>query len=155
MSFGLRVVVVLVVGATVLSAACGGGDAGGGRVTLTEDGCTYEGDETPPSTETFEAEAENQSSKLGAFEVWRIDEGKTFADVDAFVESARQRLADGLEVLGPPVELLTQMTRAMAAPGESAMLVATVGPGQYVISCAHEHPPTAVFLAPTPLEVTE
>ena len=41
---------------------------------------------------TFEAELENKSSKLGAFEIAKIGPGGTFATVKAYVETERQRL---------------------------------------------------------------
>lgn len=155
MIFGTRAIVTLVaIVTTVLLAACGGGDAGSASLTLTDDDCTYEGNESPPATQTFSAELENQSSKLGAFEIARIDAGGTFADVEAYVESERRRLAESFEIVGPPA-FLTLMTRAAVPPSDGGMLVATLRPGEYVLWCAHEHPPTAVFLVTPPLEVSE
>jgi hypothetical protein len=153
--FGTRTIVTLATFVTtLLLAACGGGDAGSARLTLTDDECTYEGDESPAATQTFEAELENQSSKLGAFEIARIDAGGTFADVEAYVEAERQRLEDGLEILGPPA-YLTLGARAEVPAGESGMLVSTVTSGEWVLWCAQEHPPTALFLVTPPLEVSE
>ena len=152
--FGRHAIVVLAVFATtVLLAACGGGGADSARLTLTDADCTYEGDETPPATQTFEAELENQSSKLGAFEIARIDAGGTFADVEAYVEAERQRLEDGLEIVGPPA-YLTLGARVQVPAGESGMLVSTVTSGEWVLWCAHDHPPTALFLIAPPLEVS-
>ena len=153
MGFGVRVAVTLAFVTTVLLAACGGG-AGSARLTLTDDDCTYEGDETPQATQTFEVEVVNQSSKLGAFEIGRIDAGGTFADVEAYVESERQRLEAGLEILGPPA-YMTLGARAEVPAGESGMLVSTVTPGEWVLWCAHGHPPTALFLITPPLEISE
>lgn len=147
------IVILATCATTVLLAACGGGDAGSARLTLTDDDCTYEGDETPPATQTFEAEVENQSSKLGAFEIARIDVGGTFADVEAYVEGERQRLEDGLEIVGPPA-YLTLGARAQVNAGESGTLVSTVASGEWVLWCAHEHPPTALFLITPPLKVS-
>ena len=138
---------------TLLLSACGGGDSGISGITLTDDTCTYEGDQTAPETQTFEAELANMSSKLGTFEIARIDEGGTFADVEAYVEMERQRLEDGLEIAGPPA-FLTQGARAEVPAGETGMLVATVTQGEYVLWCAQEHPPTAVFLITPALGVT-
>ena len=153
--FGTRTVVTLPTFVTiVLLAACGGSDAGSARLTLTDDDCTYAGDETPSATQTFSAELENQSSRLGAFELAKIDAGSRFADVEAYVESEQQRLEEDLGIVGAPA-FLTLMTRAVVAAGESGMLVADVRPGEYVLWCAHEHPPTAVFLVTPPLEVSE
>ena len=68
-------VVVLV--ATASAVACGGGGNGTNRLTLTDDSCAYEGDQTPSATKAFEAEVANKSSKLGAFEIAKIDPGHT------------------------------------------------------------------------------
>jgi hypothetical protein len=140
--------------ATVLLTACGGGDGGGNRLTLTDDSCTYEGDDAPSATQTFEAALDNQSSKLGAFEIARIESGGTFADVEAYVDMERQRLEQGLQIAGPPT-YLTLGARAQVSAGESGTLVATVTQGAYVLWCAQEHPPTALFLIAPSLEVSD
>jgi hypothetical protein len=121
------------------------------RLRLTDTECTYEGDTTFSSTDTFEAEVVNESSKLGAFEIAKLDEGHTFAEVEAYVASERQRIAKG-EFTGPPI-WMTLGERAQLEPGETGMLVSTVTPGTWVLWCAQEHPPTALFLLPA-LELT-
>jgi hypothetical protein len=150
------VAVVLAASATiVLLAACGGGDGSSEmRLTLTDDDCTYQGDKTPPATQTFEAELENQSSKLGAFEIARIDAGHSFAEVEAYVKEQKRRLEEGLEIVRPPA-YMTLGARAVVPSGESGMLVSTVTSGQWVLWCAHDDPPTAVFLITRSLEVSE
>jgi hypothetical protein len=123
------------------------------RLLLTDTECTYEGDTTFSSTEAFEAEVVNESSKLGAFEIAKLDEGHTFAEVEAYVESERQRVAEGLEIVGPPT-YMTPGERAQLEPGETGLLVSTVTPGTWVLWCLHEHPPTAFFLITPALELT-
>jgi hypothetical protein len=129
----------------VLTACGGGGGGDGSRLVLTDDTCTYEGDATPPASETFEAELENRSSKLGAFEIAKLDPGIAFSEVEAYVESERERLADGLQIAGPP-SYMTLGARAQVPAGEKGMLVSAVTPGTWVLWCAQEHPPTALFL---------
>ena len=82
---GRRVAVTLAAtGTAVLPAACGGGDAGGEmRLTLTDAGCTYEGDETPAAG-MLTIEVENQSSKEGAFALGSIAAGSTIDDLEAY-----------------------------------------------------------------------
>lgn len=46
------------------------------RLTLTEDGCTYEGPETQ-ATGSFTAEVENESSTYGAFKIGELAEGSS------------------------------------------------------------------------------
>ena len=137
-----------------LLAGCGGAGAASARLTLTNNDCTYDGDETPPATQTFEVEFVNQSSKLGAFEIARIDAGGAFADVEAYVESERQRLEEGPEIIGPPAYLIPG-ARAQGLAGECGTLVSTVTSGEWVLWCAHDHPPTALFLITPPLEISD
>jgi hypothetical protein len=143
----------IVAAAAVALVGCGGDDATTQRLTLTDDGCAYEGAPAVSSTETFEAEVVNESSELGAFEIAKLDDGHTFAEVEAYVESERQRIADGLEIAGPPL-FVTLGARAQTASGESGTLVSTVTPGTWVLWCAQNHPPTALFLISPPLEIS-
>lgn len=124
------------------------------RIVLTDDGCTYEGD-TTLAVGPFSAEWENQTSKLGAFELARIDPGKTFTDVEIYVASEQKRLDQGQEILGPPT-WFDQVVRGGGQAGESGTLLsgAPLTAGEYVLWCASEHPPSALYLV-TSLEVSE
>jgi hypothetical protein len=137
--------------ALLLLPGCGG-DAGDARLTLTDDTCTYDGDETPPATAVFHADLENRSSRLGAFQLARIDEGRAFAEVEAYVETERRRLEKGLQMAGPP-SFLTPMARTDIAPGATGVLVADLRPGTYFLWCAQDHPPTAGLMTARPLRV--
>ena len=106
---------------------------------------------TLSSAETFEAEVVNESSRLGAFDIARLDEEHAFAEVEAYVASERKRMAKG-EFTGPPI-WMTLGERAQLEPGQMGMLVSAVTPGTWVLWCAQEHPPTALFLMPA-LELT-
>ena len=79
MALGARAIALVALATTLLLAGWGGEDGVGNRLTLTDDTCTYEGETSPSALETFEADLENQSSKLGAFEIARIEIGGTFA----------------------------------------------------------------------------
>ena len=114
--------------ATAFAVSCGGGGNGTNRLTLTDDSCNYEGDQTPSASETFEAEVVNKSSKLGAFEIAKIDPGHTFDEVESYVESQQQRIADGLAFVPPPI-YMTLGERAQIESGETGMLVSTVTTG--------------------------
>ena len=78
---------VVVLAATAVAVSCGGGGSGTNQLTLTDDSCSFKGDQTPSATKTYEADVVNQSSKLGAFEIAKIDPGHTFDEVKAYVES--------------------------------------------------------------------
>ncbi len=138
--------------ATVLLGGCGGGDAGSEmRLTLTDDGCTYEGDETPASG-AFTVEVENRTSKDAAFALAGIAAGATIDDFEAYLENVQQQLQQGKGLLDPPV-FWSQVVRVGVASGASSLLPADVAAGTYVLTCFIDDPPTAVYLG-TPLEVS-
>jgi hypothetical protein len=160
---------IAVLAATTFAVACGGGGNGANRLTLTDDSCAYEGDETPSAAETFEAEVVNESSKLGAFEIVKIDPGHTFAEVRSYVESERQRIADGLAYLPPPSGM-GLVNRAEIRSGDTRMLATMVTTGMWVLWCLQEQvpqlrldsehwkrtaPPTKLFLIEPALEVSD
>jgi len=76
-------------GVSITQAPSTEGTAGAMRLTLTDDGCTYEGAESLPSG-TFTAEVENQTEYFGAFAVAGVAEGSTIADLEAFVAQSQQ-----------------------------------------------------------------
>ena len=118
MTFGRRAAVLLAAFVTAVPlAACGGGGDGDGatssvagdagdemRLTLTEDGCTYEGPETQ-ATGSFTAEVENESSTYGAFEVGEIADGSTLADLDAYIAEESAALGRDAGARRPSVVL--------------------------------------------------
>jgi hypothetical protein len=129
------------------------GGNGANRLTLTDDSCAFEGNETPSATETFEAEVVNKSSKLGAFEIAKIDPGHTFDEVKSYVKSQQQRIADGLAFVAPPI-WMTLGERAQIESGQTGKLVSSVTTGTWVLWCAQEHPPTKLFLIEPALEIS-
>lgn len=155
MTFGRRAAVLLAAFVTaVLLAACGGGGGGGDgatssvagdagdemRLTLTEDGCTYEGPETQ-ATGSFTAEVENESSTYGAFEIGEIAEGSTLADLDAYIAEEQQRWDETQELRGPPA-FYTQVVRVGVDAGASSKLPVEVEPGTYALTCFNDDLPT-------------
>jgi hypothetical protein len=137
--------------AAALLAACGG-DGGEMRLTLTDEGCTYEGDETPAAG-MFTIEVENQSSKEGAFALGRIAANGTIGDLEAYVDKEMRRIGSGMEILGAPA-FYSQVVRVGAGPGTSSLLPADVGVGTYALTCFNDPPLTALYVAGA-LEVTK
>jgi hypothetical protein len=115
------------------------------RLTLTDAGCTYEGDATP-SAGMFTIEVENESSKEGAFALGRIAAGSTIDDLEAYVDEERQRIRQGAEILGAPA-FYSQVVRVGAAPGASSLLPADVVAGTYALTCFNDPPLTAIYVA--------
>lgn len=150
----MRAAVILAAFVTaVLLAACGGSDASSEmRLTLTDEDCTYEGDETLAAG-AFTVEVENKSSKDGAFSLAGLTAGSTTDDFAAYVEKVQQQLQQGKRLLDPPA-FYSQVVRVGVASGASSRLPADVAAGTYVLTCFIEDPPTSVYLG-TPLEVSE
>ena len=76
----------LLLSTAVLATGCGGSDTM--RVTLTDDGCTYEGDTTPAPGD-FNIKVENKTSRWANFTLSALPAGKTVEDVRHAVERAR------------------------------------------------------------------
>lgn len=84
MSFGTRTAVALAALITsVPLAACGGGDDSQMRPTLTDDGCTYRGDETAAAGR-FTIEVENQTGHGASFSLERLAKEITTDDLEPY-----------------------------------------------------------------------
>ncbi|HYM63676.1 MAG TPA: hypothetical protein VES61_03260 [Gaiellaceae bacterium] len=155
MTFGMRVAVTLAAFVTTVPlAACGSGDAGSEmRLTLTDDDCIYEGDETPAAG-MFTVEVENQTSNSGAFALAAIAEGATMDDLEAFLEKARQQFQQGGGLPDPPA-FYSQVVRVGAGAGTNSLLPADVPAGTYALTCFIDDPPTWRGYLAEQLDVTE
>jgi len=171
-TFGIRVAVTLAAFVTtVLLTACTGGDATGEgdeepppstetlkpgsamRLTLTDDDCTYEGDDTLTSG-AFTAEVENQTGYFGAFALAAIAEGSTIDDLEPFLEKARQQFQQSGTLPDPPA-FYEQVVRVGVDAGASSLLPADLPAGTYALMCFIDDLPTwRVYLA-AQLDVTE
>lgn len=123
------------------------------RLVLTDDGCTYEGNETPEAG-AFTVDVENQSSVDGAFALAAIAEGSTIDDLEPFLEKARRQFQRSGTLPDPPA-FYSQVVRVGVASGTSSLLPADVAAGTYALTCFNDDAPTwRVFLAGQ-LDVTE
>ena len=154
MDLPLRSLVVTLSGiaTAVLLAGCGNDTGGSMRLTLTDAGCTYEGNKTPAAG-MFTIEVQNDSSKEGAFALGKIAAGSTVGDLDAYVEEERRRIQHENEIAGAPA-FYSQVVRVGAAPGAGSALPADVGAGTYALTCFNDPPLTALYVAGQ-LDVTE
>jgi hypothetical protein len=116
------------------------------RVTLTDDGCTYEGD-TTPAPGPFDIEVENKTSHWVNFTLSALPAGKTIEDV---------RHGKGLPMRGAG--------GARTGPHETSVIPVNESSGRFVIGCwvhnsavaaQSENPgrPAAFYLVPVELEV--
>ncbi len=85
----------VVLAGTVGLLGCGGDDGGTMRATLTDDGCTYEGD-TTPAAGVFSIEVRNETR------LYELADGATIEDIAPAYEKAQARVrADGSATRGP------------------------------------------------------
>jgi hypothetical protein len=134
---GLRVplVAALVVSVALLAlAACGGDDDGSMRATLTDEGCTYEGDKTPPAG-MFTIDVENQTDFFGAFAVASLAGSTTVEDdLRPYLEQAQQTFEETGNLPDIPA-YYEQVARGAAQAGESTFLDLDLEPGRYALVC--------------------
>ena len=77
-------VALLTAAVSLVPMACGGDEAAM-RATLTNDGCTYDGD-TSPTAGMFTIEVENQTEFSGSFVLLSLAEGSTVDDLQPALE---------------------------------------------------------------------
>ena len=123
------------------------------RLTLTEDGCAYDGPGGVPA-EPFTADLENRSSAYGAFVVGELAEGSKIADLEAYLEKEQQRWDETQELRGPP-DYFTQAVRVGVAAGDVGLLPVDVEAGTYALACFNDDLPIWRAYVAGQLEVIE
>ena len=123
------------------------------RATLTDVGCTYEGDETPAAG-MFTVEVENQTASFGAFALAALAEGSTIDDLKPFVQTAQQTFQESGNLPDPPA-FYSQVVRVGVEAGESSLLPADVPAGTYALMCFIDDLPTWNAHVAGQLDVTE
>ena len=143
MTLGRRFVVSLVALAMAgVAAGCGGaGDNTGEvmRVTLTGDGCRYQGDRTP-APGLFTIEVRNESSERAHFELIELPAGTTLNDVEGWFDEARQRY----EQTGTysVQHHITWVSVTLVEPHASSELPGNASTGRFAVLChASNGPP--------------
>jgi hypothetical protein len=116
------------------------------RAVLTDDGCTYQGDDEPgPGALTVVVE--NQSAVDGAFALAGIAEAATIDHLKKYMSDERQRHEQGIQLRGPPA-FYSQVVRVAVAAGTSSQLPAQLAAGRYALMCFNDDPPIwRVYLA--------
>ena len=146
---GLLITTGLLLSTAALATGCGGG-SDTMRVTLTDDGCTYEGD-TTAAPGPFNIEVENKTSHFGNIILSALPAGKNLEDVQHAVE---QGTAIKMRGVGD----------VRTGPGETSLLFVNESRGRFVFGCwVHTSaaaaqsdfpPPAAAFyVVPVELEV--
>jgi hypothetical protein len=129
-AIGTRVAATLAAGlCTVPLAACGGSDDSPLRATLTDDGCTYEGDNTVAAGR-FTIEVEDRTGHGGHFVLKAI--------ATAFTSDTIKPIVDNPGPAGPEIASLFKDEPVFSSDvhsDTSAILLADAPAGSYVLMC--------------------
>ncbi len=146
--------VALVTAAVSLVPMACGGDGAAMHATLTNDGCTYDGD-TSPTAGILTIEVENQTEFSGAFGLVSLDEGSTEDDLQSALDKyPRQFEKNG--TLPKPPDFYALRGRSGVEAGASGPLSADVLAGTYAVVCfVDDKLPTKHIYIAKQLDVTE
>ena len=155
MSLGVRAAVAIVtLIAVMLLASCSGDGGRSLRATLTDDGCTYEGD-TSPDAGTFTIDVENTTKFFGAFALARLSDGKTINDLQPYLEKARRQFATSGTLPAPPFPgFYEQVVRSGVEAGQDGDLQADLPAGTYALMCFADNLPMWRVYRAAQLDVT-
>lgn len=152
----------LLLSTAVLATGCGGGGSDTMRVTLTDDGCAYEGD-TTPAPGIFDIEVENKTSHYANFTMSALLPGTNVEDLQHAVEQATRAIEQGKEP-GPGLRVGRGVGGARTGPHETKVIRVNESSGRFVIACwvhnsaaaaqsDYPGPPAALYVVPAELEV--
>jgi hypothetical protein len=146
-------IALLTAAVSLVPMACGGDEAAM-HATLTNDGCTYDGD-TSPTGGILTIEVENQTEFSGAFGLVSLAEGSTVDDLQSALDQyPRQFEKDG--TLPEPPDFYALWGRSDVEAGTSGPLAADVPAGTYVVVCfVDDDLPTKHVYIAEQLNVTE
>jgi hypothetical protein len=143
--------VALVTAAVSLVPMACGGDEAAMRATLTNDGCTYDGD-TSPTAGMFTIEVENQTEFSGSFALLSLAEGSTVDDLQrALDQYPRQFERDGTLPEPPDYKFLV---RSDVEAGATSALPADVSAGTCAVVCFVDDVPIEQVYIAEQLDVT-
>lgn len=145
-------IALLTVVVSLVPMACGGDEAAM-RATLSDDGCTYDGD-TSPTAGMFTIEVENETEFSGRFVLLSLAEGSTVDDLQpALDEYPRQFEKDGTLPQPPDYQFLA---RSDVEAGATSALPADVPAGTYAVVCfVDDDLPTEQIYIAEQLDVAE
>ena len=155
MSRGVRAAVALVTVTAVMPlASCGGGGGNSLRATLTDDGCTYEGD-TSPAAGRFTIDFANKTEFFAAVALARLSDGKTIDDLQPYLEKAGREFAKTGTLPAPPFpDFYEQVVRWGVEAGQNGDLAADVPAGTYALMCFADNLPMWRVYRAAQLDVT-
>jgi hypothetical protein len=125
-----------------------------GTITLTDDGCTWEGNPGSMRAGRVSIAASNETDDYGVFILHRLHPDRTFEEGRALIASIQEALKTGAEW---PDAVSDAIDEGAAAAGASGDIAAVTTAGTYGVVCSANTSPTGdilrVFLV-GPLEVT-
>jgi hypothetical protein len=133
------------VAASGCAAGCGGDGADVMRATLTDKGCTYEGD-TTPSPGLFTIQVRNETEHVANFSLWELAEGAKAKEIEpSYAQALREFEQTGRANLTPPqlkrtISVTTVGPGTAGRPGAASELPANESTGRYVVVCAVHAP---------------
>jgi hypothetical protein len=125
-------VVALSTGSVVT--ACGGNGEHPKRVTLTDEGCSYEG-KTTLTPGLFTVEARNETGHFAEFAIWELAKGVQLEDVGPAFEQAR-RYYERKGYWPRISELKRAASWAAVNPRASSELPVNESAGRFVLYCS-------------------
>jgi hypothetical protein len=106
-----------------------------GTVTLMWDGCGLDAPDTTVTGTSVLVTAVNQTEYQGAFDMWRINNDRTYQDLVDHVAAEVEAASAGRPVLGHPGFVTNNLSSGIVAAGASARIEGRVTPGTYAIVC--------------------
>ena len=118
----------------------------GGTITLTDEGCTWDGKPTVLRNGTrLVIEMRNETDTFGNFGYYKLDTDRTWAEAAAWVEGEDEALQTGAEQEAP-ADFAIELHSVDAEALQESRLTTIARPGTYGVVCsANEPPPGAVF----------
>lgn len=108
-----------------------------GTITLTDSGCDFEQASESIEVGPIILRFVNETSDVGAFHLWQLDDGRTFEDFAAFIAEHRRAFDEGLPDTGPP-PFATQVGEEVRTDATATMAV-TASEATYGVACITPH----------------
>lgn len=104
-----------------------------GSIELRDSDCQFEAPLGSIEPGLIEMTFMNHSSDRSVFHLWRLDEGHTFAEFEAFIANHKERMEKGFDTGAPP--FARQITGPSLQPGTTAAWRVNVIAATYAVAC--------------------
>jgi len=155
MASSTRIALALLTAAVPLVPMACGDDEAAMRATLTNDGCTYNGN-TSPTAGMFTIEVENQTESSGSFVLLSLPEGWTVDDLEPSLDQYPRQFEREREFTLPEPPDYQFLVRSDVEAGATSALPADVPAGTYAVVCSVDDDlPTEQIHIAEQLDVTD